>query len=263
MSLEVNVRILVTGAAGYLGRGMVIPFEGRHSLRLMDVHDWDAPGEKFICSVADVEACRRAMQGMDAVVIAHMASSHKCSYSTPELPFDVNVKGTANLLFAAAECGVKRVCLISSSAAVELPPGQVFRSRDLPLQAAKDIYSLSKVFQEALAQHYHRHYGIGIAIMRVSWILDADTGVTKYGEKVPHYAPGMVDPRDIGETARLALELPDLGCEVFYVAGSPGSGEECDLEYTRKRLNWSPAHDFTSLPSLEEFMRRQAATHGE
>jgi len=251
------LKILVTGAAGYLGRGLVKPFLGKHELRLMDVVDWEAPAEKMIGSVADLEVCRRGMQGMDAVVIAHMATRQTGSYETPVLPFDINVKGTANLLFAAMEQKVERICLISSAAAVGGYPPETFRTRDMPLQSGKDMYSLSKTCQELLTEHYHRHFGMRIAVQRVGWIVDADTCVTKYGEKLPHYNSGMVDPRDMGEAARLALELPDLGYEIFYVAGSPGSEKCYDLTYAEQRLKWKPKFDFSNLPSLEEFKRRQ------
>ena len=35
------MKVLVTGAAGFLGRGLVLPFEGVHDLRLMDVTGFD------------------------------------------------------------------------------------------------------------------------------------------------------------------------------------------------------------------------------
>jgi hypothetical protein len=40
------------------------------------------------------------VKGCQAVVIAHMASRQAGSYQTPTVPFDANVKGTANLFFA-------------------------------------------------------------------------------------------------------------------------------------------------------------------
>ena len=53
------MKVLVTGAGGFLGRGLVAPFVGRHDLRLMDVVDWQTPHEKVIGDVADLETCRR------------------------------------------------------------------------------------------------------------------------------------------------------------------------------------------------------------
>ena len=47
------MKILVTGAGGFLGRGLIVPLEGKHDLRLMDVADEDTPHEKVMGSVAD------------------------------------------------------------------------------------------------------------------------------------------------------------------------------------------------------------------
>lgn len=250
------MKILITGAAGYLGRGLIKPFEGKHQLRLMDVVDFETPHEKVIGSVADLESVRNAAKGMDAIIIAHMAPRQAGAYETPVLPFDVNVKGTANLFSAAVEEKIQRVCLISSHAAVSGHPDAMFKTRDLPVRG-KTMYCLSKVCQEIIAEHYYRNHGIKVAIERMAWIVDADSRVSKYGEKLPHRALGMVDPRDMGEVARLALELPDLGYEVFYVAGVPGSEKGMDTDYTHRRLNWKPKYDFRDWPTFEEWEKQQ------
>jgi len=76
--------------------------------------------------------------------------------------------------------------------------------------------------------------------------VDADSLVNKYGQEIEFYTPDLIDRRDIGEVARLTLELPDLGYEVFYVFGGDDV-ENYDFQYTRDRLNWTPAHDFFRL----------------
>jgi nucleoside-diphosphate-sugar epimerase len=97
------MKVLVTGAGGFLGGGLIEPSVGRHDLRLMDVVDWQTPHEKVIGDVAHLETCRPAVQGCQGIVIAHMASRQAGAYQTPALPFDANVKGTANLFIAGLE----------------------------------------------------------------------------------------------------------------------------------------------------------------
>jgi len=65
---------------------------------------------------------------------------------------------------------------------------------------------------------------------------------------IRHSLTAPVDRRDIGEAARLALELDGLGFEVFYVLGTPEALERADVAYTRDRLGWRPTHDFAGLP---------------
>jgi nucleoside-diphosphate-sugar epimerase len=67
------MKVLVTGAGGYLGQGLVLPFEGHVDLRLMDVVDFTTSHEKIVSSVADLDAVQRAVEGVYGIVIAHMA----------------------------------------------------------------------------------------------------------------------------------------------------------------------------------------------
>jgi len=252
------MRVLITGAGGYLGAGLIKPFEGRHELRLMDLAAFESEHEVLTGDVADLSACREALEGIDGMVIAHMASVQAGAYEEPPVAFDANVKGTANLFFAAVEQNVRRIVLISSVGAVNGYPADVFRSRDLHPKA-KEIYGLTKALQEVIAEQFQREHDLEVAVIRTSWVMDADTMITKYGDRVPHYCVGLTDRRDIGEAARLALELPDLKYEVFYVEGTPESAEKEDLAYTRERLGWTPKYDFKWLPTREEYEKRQAA----
>ena len=55
-----------------------------------------------------------------------------------------------------------------------------------------------------------------------------------------------------GLAARLAMETPDLGYEVFYVLSSPEAEKCYDVAYTRTRLGWKAQHDFMWLPPAED-----------
>jgi nucleoside-diphosphate-sugar epimerase len=253
------MRVLVTGAGGFLGGGLIAPFEGRHDLRLMDVCDWQAPHEKFIGSVTDLETCRRAAQGCQGLVIAHMASNQAGSYETPGIPFDVNVKGTANLFFAAAEAGIRHAVLISSAASIGGNLGRHRKARatlDLPLKPSEymPIYSVTKACQEIIAEFYHRHHGMNVAVLRLGNILSADDPncvVDKYGVvyRVRHI--GSSERRDVGLAARLALEASDLGYQVFYVISTPEADQRYEMEPLR-RLGWKAERDLSWLPPAEE-----------
>ncbi len=242
------MKVLITGAAGFLGRGMMTAFEGRCNLRLMDVVDFQTPHQKFIGSVADLETVRRAVEGMDGIVIAHMASRQAGSYEAPTAPYEVNVKGTANLFFAAARQGIRRVSLISSTSVVDYYHKRGdFLSRNLPLRG-EGIYSHTKICQETIARQYHWEFGIGVAALRPAYITDMDSCRDKYGKQATSCNWQFIDRRDIGEAARLALELPDLGFEIFYVLGGPLADKHADIAYTQQRLGWKARYDFSNLP---------------
>jgi nucleoside-diphosphate-sugar epimerase len=241
------MKILLTGAAGFLGRAMVPVLAKGHQLRLADLHPFDSEHETITGNVASLASARAMVTGMDAVVLGHMASRQAGAYETPELPFDGNVKGTANLFFAAVEEGIKRVVLISSTGAVSGNDDHLFRSRDLPLRGT-DMYSLTKALQEEVAEHYHRVHGLEVAILRPSWVVDADNLSTKYGTQVPEFSSGLIDRRDVCEAARLSCELPDLTYEVFYISGPQEACATMDVAYTIRRLGWAPRYRFETMP---------------
>ena len=247
-------KVLVTGAGGFLGQGLIVPFEGKYDLRLMDVADWKTPHEKLVGDVADLETCRKAVQGCQAVVIAHMASRQAGSYETPTIPFDANVKGTANLFFAGVEAGIKKYVLISGEVVVyayKMPPR---RTLDLPLRS-RSLYGLTKVCQEVIAEQYQREHNLQVAALRIGYILSADAPnhvVDKYGKQIKERNFADTDRRDIGLAARLALELPDLKFEPFYILGTPEADQVYEMAPSYNRLGWKPQYDFTWLPTPKE-----------
>ena len=242
------MKLLITGGTGFLGAGLVTALESKHELRLMDMVKRDARHELIVGDVSDLAACRRAADGMDALVIAHMAPNRPEVYGTPTIPFDANVKGTANLFAAAAEKKIRRVVLISSVGVLDAQhaAGEFLRL-DMPAQPTS-MYSLTKTCQEVIAEYYHRTQGIAVAMLRPAYITDADTLVDKYGTKRPSVNWQFIDRRDIGDAADCALRLPDLGCEAFWVLGHRDCVNHADMEHTYRRLGWKAAHDFSQYP---------------
>ncbi len=242
------MKILITGAAGYLGRGLILPFEDRgHTLRLMDLHSFPSRHEVVAGNVSDLDTVRAAVQGVDAIVIAHMAKNPD-AYRDPTVACDVNIKGTANLLFAAQECGVKKCVLISSTGAVDGYGDEAGRSHLQRPKASNGLYSMTKACQEIIAEQFSADYGISIAALRIGYVMDGDTLRDKYGREVSQRSPLLSDRRDIGEVACLCLERDDISYEVFNVMSTPESLTEWDVAHTCQRLGWRPRYDFTWLP---------------
>jgi hypothetical protein len=78
---------------------------------------------------------------------------------------------------------------------------------------------------------------------------DPNHVVDKYGKHIQFRNPPNTDRRDIGEAARLALEMPDLAFEPFYIMGAPEGAKVYEMEPTYQRLGWKPKYDFTWLPT--------------
>ncbi|MFA6288034.1 MAG: NAD(P)-dependent oxidoreductase [Opitutaceae bacterium] len=241
-------RLLITGAAGYLGRSLCEVLADDFDLVRMDVTEVPGAGKSIRGSVTDVGLLNRACSQVDAVVLAHMAPNRTDAYDWPDVCMDINVKGVALALEAAVRHGIKRVVLISS---VSVVWGHVlentFLGRDLP-PCPVEMYGMTKVLQEDTARLYHQMKGLEIAVLRPAYILREDSLVNKYGETSRSVTWQCIDPRDIARAVRGALRVADLGYEVFYLMAGPGAESRADVAHTRECLGWEPEHRFAGIP---------------
>ena len=242
------MKVLITGAGGFLCKGLIIPFEENGvDLRLMDVCDFESPHEKFIGDVSKLADVEKAVAGVDAIVIGHMASRQAGAYDEVELPFDVNVKGTALLFAAAIKAGIKRIALISSNAAISVAEKKAgFASRDLPW-GGTGMYGMTKVCQEVIAEQYARENGLTVSSIRTAYIHDMDTMSDKYGRVAKEINAQYADRRDIGEVTRLALNLEGPRYEIFYALSTPEADERYDMAYVKETLNWAPKYTYEGV----------------
>lgn len=154
-------KCLVTGGCGFLGsaitrqlvargkdvRVFAVPGESRENLGELDVEIVEGD----VRSRADAE---RAVAGMDTVF--HAAAIYSDWAPDPSLMYDVNLRGTFNVLEAARRAGVEKVVYTASMVSVGRPePGQ-WGDEDTKYEAwALDFpYSRSKFFSRELAEYF-------------------------------------------------------------------------------------------------------------
>jgi dTDP-L-rhamnose 4-epimerase len=119
------MRILVTGAAGFIGSHVVDAYlAAGHEVRGLDslapaVHDglpgyWPDAAELIAGDLRDPAVAARAVSGVD--VVCHQAALVGLGVDLPDWPgyCDVNVTGTAVLLEAMSHAGIARLVLASS-----------------------------------------------------------------------------------------------------------------------------------------------------
>lgn len=242
------MKVLVTGASGFLGRHIAERLAPHFKIRVLDINPLEGFTDFVQGSVADPDTVRRAVEGVDALVISHMAPNRPEIYGSPEIPFDVNVKGTALLFHQAVACGIRRIVLISSIAVVAKHTQAGTRlTRDLS-HTPNAMYALTKTLQETTAQYYHSTHGLEIAILRPAYIVREDSLMDKYGIQRPTVNWQFIDPRDIADAAAAALRIPNLSYEVFYTVAGPDADIYVDMAHTRDFLGWKPNHTFSQYP---------------
>jgi nucleoside-diphosphate-sugar epimerase len=165
------MRVLVTGAAGRIGR-LLRPRLARPGrvLRLLDnepLHPStvDAHEELIAADLTDAGAIAAACAGVDAVV-------HLGAIST-ESPWPdilrVNIDGTRTVLAAARAAGVGRVVLASSIHAVGFharEPGAEDLPADIPARP-DTYYGVSKAALESLGSLYADRFGMTVIALRI------------------------------------------------------------------------------------------------
>lgn len=185
-----NVRILLTGGAGFIGSNLVrfllshrtdvelinldlLTYAGNLE-NLADVEE--NPRYRFVHGdIADPELVREVMEAVD-VVLNLAAESHVDRSVVSATPFvRTNVTGTLVLLEAALEAGVERFVQVSTDEVYgELPwrdptsadPGPRF-TEETPLRP-RSPYSATKAAADLLALSYHTTHDLDVIVTRCS-----------------------------------------------------------------------------------------------
>lgn len=133
----------------------------RWDLQLTDV----TPGAAAALDVTDLDACRNAFSGADAVV--HLAGVPDPGASWAEL-LPANVVGAHHVAQAAIDCGVRRLVLASSLQAVSgHPDGRQTRPGDAPRPA--NLYGVTKAWAEALGAWVTATSSTSVVALRIGF----------------------------------------------------------------------------------------------
>jgi uronate dehydrogenase len=232
------MRVLITGVAGYVGRRLSRALQAEHDLRLGDLSIPEGDRRWVRLDVTRPDTVAAAVQGVDAVIHLAVASGHEGEYEDDafnQLRFDVNVRGTWNVLEAARRAGVRRFVFTSSLMVVwgYDPPQWV--AGDAPPRPV-GTYALTKQLGEALCEHSARAFGLSVVCLRISKPVDLQDPAWKARRIRPQW---LAFP-DLAQAYRRALAAPGVGFEVVTVVGE-SSRRRWDLSRAERVLGYRPA----------------------
>jgi nucleoside-diphosphate-sugar epimerase len=156
----------ISGGAGFLGLHLArrLVADGV-AVRTLDLAPLDDPGlersvEELRGDVREPALCSALCAGAD--VLVHAAAALPIQASRRSI-FDVNVGGTATVLAAALEAGVRRVLFVSSTAVYGVPEVHPI-AEDAPLEGVGH-YGESKIAAEEVCRQFGRR-GLEVVVVR-------------------------------------------------------------------------------------------------
>jgi uronate dehydrogenase len=232
------MRVLVTGAAGNIGRVLRRGLAGRYAhLRLSDIAPLGTagPGEEVIhADVCDAAATEASLAGIDCVV--HLAGC----LEEPDWPriLAVNVEGTYNVFEAARRQGAKRVVFASSNHAIGFYRRERTIDHDV-LPRPDGRYGASKVWGEALGRLYADKHGLSVACLRIGTFRERPTEARHLETWISH--------RDMVQLVMRAIEAPPYHFLTVY--GVSNNRRSRWLNSGLEHLNYAPVDDAEAFAS--------------
>ena len=253
------MKVLVTGAAGMVGRAVVpVLRSAGHRVVATDLPG-AAPAADAHADLADAVQADALIgdAGFDAVV--HAAAIASPVQHPPHVVFANNMMATFNVIEACMRSGARRLVNISSVGVLGLHyatrrflPDYLPIDEQHPLHP-QDPYGLSKLFGEQLCDATVRRSDLRCISLRPAWVQDAASYAADLGPLIragqPRGVAGWpyIDVSDLAGAVRLAIESYLPGHEAFYIA-APDTIGGVELHASWRTANPGSPTDLRPVP---------------
>jgi CDP-glucose 4,6-dehydratase len=173
MSFWNQMRVLVTGGSGFVGRwvGRALAQRGAE-LQILDLAPpagYEVPHRFAKADLRDLTVIRRLLDGLRPDVIIHLAGQPGVgtSHDNPVFAYESNLLATFNMLEACRGRSDVRAIVAVSSNHVYGDQHHLPTTEDAPLNGA-GMYAASKLCGDVLARAYGKSYGLPVGIARMT-----------------------------------------------------------------------------------------------
>jgi len=251
VSIDINKKILVTGASGQIGIELTAALRekyGTENVMAIDIRETEIAksGPFKICNILDFNKYKKIVIDNNIGTVYHLAAILSATgEKNPKLCFDVNMNGLQNVLEVAKEFDQKIFC--PSSIAVFGPDVPKENTpQDVALNPTT-VYGLTKVAGELLCDYYFNKYDVDVRGIRypglISWKNKPSGGTTDYAVEI-YFGAAENEQYEcfVSEDTRLPMMyMPDAIRGTLELMGAPLDSLKNHSNYNLSGMSFSAA----------------------
>lgn len=168
---------LITGSSGFIGRHLVSRLQNRGEdvvgLDIVFDPEVDQPNTSVYCDITNDLTMKLVEQQLlgyrskvDSCIHLAAVASPRIAAGDQRAAWDVNVRGTHNVLKLCNNVGIRKIVFASSAHVYGISPKYLPTNESHPL-ALLDTYTTTKIAGEMLCQLFHSNYNLSTTVLRL------------------------------------------------------------------------------------------------
>ena len=219
------MKVLITGAAGVIGKILLRGLRDRHELRGFDCEPMPELADAMVGDINDFDQVKSATEGMEAIIHLVNGPGGQWEHSLQSMV------GTYNVFESAHQNGVRRIAYASRGGVLprSFYPRTMQRTAEM-LPKPDSYYTISKVFGESIGYMYSSRFEMEAVSVRIGNI-NAERDQPEHPHHLSH-----------GDCVRVfeqAITHPGVKYEMVFGV-SDSDWPLYDLDHGRKVIGYDP-----------------------
>jgi nucleoside-diphosphate-sugar epimerase len=242
-------KVLLIGGAGNVGTAVTPYIAKQYDIRVLDVQRPKHDVDWIEGSIADPNAVRSALTGVDTFVNLAMRGGQG-GYTTDQTTqqildnYEINTLGLHLLLFNAHELGVMGG-VHTSTMSVHYRARRWFPAEETVPLDSPSVYGFTKGLGEQICEYFARWFDMNIVALRITGPRARAQFLAERADP-PVYAHDthlyVTDEEDLARAYLTAIETVSVGhgrFDAFFIAGDEDEHEH-NLSKAQRILKWEP-----------------------